>query len=142
MSTQKNGKNLSIKEKMIIIDYKKQFPLAINVRIAEIFSKRFKKVINGRSIKNYIDNEEAIKIAYCINSNLISMPRTTRHVEEETRFKQWVDLVEENGGVIAELILKTKALEIYNKKLESEDYKLEEEKFTASNGWIHRFRKI
>ncbi|KAG0442125.1 Major centromere autoantigen B [Dictyocoela muelleri] len=138
---QQGRKRLSLKEKLEIIEYKKQFPLTKNTRIADIFSERFQLKIHARSIKNFLVSEDTIRNAYLLNENLLSVPRSIKQKEVEKQLKEWIDMVEGRGGYISEAILKSKALKIYNSLNLQDASNLNEDVFTASNGWIHRFKK-
>ncbi|KAG0440233.1 hypothetical protein DMUE_1891 [Dictyocoela muelleri] len=81
----KKSKRLTLKEKLDIIEYKKANKNVKNTRISEIFSIKFKKNINPRSIKNFLESEESIKNAYLINNKLISVPRIIKQVNVEYR---------------------------------------------------------
>ncbi|KAG0434593.1 Major centromere autoantigen B [Dictyocoela muelleri] len=127
-------KKLSPKEKLEILEYKKEYPTTSDTRIAEIFSSRFSKSICRRSIKNFVDNEKSIREAYIQNSTALNLPRAFKYPMLDKILKEWVDFVEGQSGFLTEKILKTKAISIYN-KLENHG------NFKASNGWLHKFKK-
>ncbi|KAG0436700.1 hypothetical protein DMUE_4096 [Dictyocoela muelleri] len=130
----KNSKRLTLKEKLDIIEYKKANKIVKNTRISEIFGLKFKKNISPRSIKNFLESEESIINAYLINNKLISVPRIIKQVDVECRLKDWVDMIEGQGGYISESILKNKALQIYNSLIHQDDKHKSTSDFTAFNG--------
>lgn len=134
---------LTLKEKMEIIEYKNNFIDVANTRIAEMFSVKFKKKINRRSIKNYMDNKEAITAAFVSNNDLNTIPRNFKFGDVDRRLKEWIDMIENQGGFLTDEIIKNKALSIFTalKKESKEDENKKEYEFKASSGWLSKFKR-
>ncbi|KAG0441543.1 hypothetical protein DMUE_0971 [Dictyocoela muelleri] len=67
--TNKTSKRLTLK-KIEIIEYKKWNKDTSNRRIAEIFSIKFNKKIDRRTIKKYVDNEQKITDSFIKTQNI------------------------------------------------------------------------
>ncbi|KAG0442373.1 hypothetical protein DMUE_0320 [Dictyocoela muelleri] len=98
---------------MKIIEHEKNFKGVTNTRIAEMFSGKFKKKINRRSIKNYMDNKRAITDAFISNKFLNIIPRNLKFEKVDQKVKEWIDMIEDQGGFRIDQIIKKNALLIY-----------------------------
>lgn len=131
-NTKKESKSLTLKEKYDIIEYMEKYPDANQTRVAETFSHKLAKKVHRRSIKNYIDNKEKITEAYTKNCNIINIPRLAKYDVIDKKLWDWICIIEANGGIYSDAILKSKAVELANSE-EIHDFK-------ASNGWLQKFK--
>ncbi|KAG0437264.1 Tigger transposable element-derived protein 6 [Dictyocoela muelleri] len=141
-SKKKQMKCLTLQEKLEVIEYKENNTLSPDTDIANLFSNKFKKSINRRSIKNYMDNKASIKEATATNGGSCNVSRPKKYDLLDVQLKQWFDIVENQGAFITEAILRAKALALYKELyLVIEDDQKECSDFHASNGWLYKFKQ-
>ncbi|KAG0428451.1 CENP-B like protein 2, partial [Dictyocoela muelleri] len=80
--------------------------------------------------------------AFIKNPKLKTTFKKLKYPIIDRKLKEWVDMIERNGGYITEKILQTKAIQIYREDANGkEDGFLIEKKFNASNGFLYKFKK-
>ncbi|KAG0434909.1 hypothetical protein DMUE_4980 [Dictyocoela muelleri] len=92
-NTQIGSSGLSLKNKIDIIDYKKQFNNIYNTRIAEIFSYKLNVKIDRRSAKRYCGNEAKIRYDFVANTQVRSIPRNIKYDIIDQKLKEWADMI-------------------------------------------------
>ncbi|KAF2350245.1 HTH CenpB-type DNA-binding domain [Trinorchestia longiramus] len=78
-----------------------------------------------------------------LSATNVSYRRTDLIVEMEEKLVEWLKIQNENYTPVSSLLLQEKAIAIYDslKSLHRGSSKDEKQKFVASRGWLHRFKK-
>lgn len=107
-------------------------PDVSHVRIAQIFTEKFKKTINRRSIHDWLKNKKKISESLTINSKTKNCPREKTYEDVDIRLSRWIEELEAKGGFYTEKLLKEQAL-IIGQELNLSTFK-------ASSGWLEKFK--
>ncbi|KAF7698599.1 hypothetical protein CDIK_1405 [Cucumispora dikerogammari] len=125
MKSKKQKSQLTVDQKCEIIEYCHQYPDLKLTRIAEKFSWKFNIDISRRSIKNFIDNAETIKLSKCNNTKLISNVKNIKYKQLDKILKDCIETIESSGGFYTDKILQFKATEIsstlFNSEIDSDE---------------------
>ncbi|KAG0423687.1 hypothetical protein DMUE_6130 [Dictyocoela muelleri] len=110
-----------------------------------MFSVKFKTSISRRSIKNFIYNEDKIRLSKCNNTEMISSVKNIKFKYLDKVLKDWIETIEASGGFYTDKVLKFKTIQISIKLLNSDidsDEKVTLMEFKASHGWLLNFKHI
>ena len=129
-----NSHRLTAAEKINIIDYIEKHPDVCHTKVAKMYEVKFRKPVNRRSIRNYLNAKEKNLKASTINAQSYNVTKERKYEKINQSLIEWLTKLEIMGATYNEKIIKEKAI------LLSKEYDISG--FSASDGWLQSFKSL